>query len=93
MRARLLYAQLFGHFKDRVQVLARVSASASQFQTPTVAPNVHEIGGYLNVDGEILERLRLRVFSLIRVPFLVEGEPPTDPMMSVVFGASLTGVF
>ena len=53
MRGRLLYGQIFGRFADRIQILARVSASASQFQIPETSPNLHELGGYLQIDGMI----------------------------------------
>jgi hypothetical protein len=54
---------------------------------------VDEIGGYLHIDGALASWLRLRAWSLIRVPFLIQGALPTDPTYGVVLGLSLTGTF
>jgi hypothetical protein len=91
LQSRLLYGQLAARFADRLQILARVSASVSAFQTPTAAPNLDEIGGYLHLDGALASWLRLRAWSLIRVPFLIEGAPPTDLTYGLVVGVSLAG--
>jgi hypothetical protein len=91
MRGMLAYGQLSARAGERLRLLARVSVSATEFQTPTSAPNVDEAGGYLHVDGALASWLRLRVWSQLRVPFLIEGALPIETSYGLVFGASLTG--
>ena len=91
MRARLLYGQVAGNLGDGVHVLVRASASATEFTVPQTAANIHEIGAYAHLDGQILSSLRLRAWSLLRVPFLVRGEPTTIPATGTIVGVSLTG--
>jgi hypothetical protein len=93
MRARLLYGQVLGNIGERVHVLVRASASATEFTVPETAANIHEIGAYAHLDGQILASLRLRAWSLLRVPFLVRGEAPTTPATGTIVGVSLTGSF
>jgi hypothetical protein len=93
MRGRLLYGQVLGNIGDRIQVLVRGSASATEFTVPETAANIHEIGAYAHLDGQVLSWLRVRTWSLLRVPFLVRGEAPTTPTTSVIAGGSLTGSF
>jgi hypothetical protein len=93
MRGRGYYVQLVGRFADRVQALARASANTSEFTTPDARPNVRELGAYLHLDGALASWVRLRAWSLLRVPFLVQDAPPGDAAPGVVFGSSLTGVF
>lgn len=93
LRGRLLYAQVGTRIGDRVQILARISASSSEYEIPTLAPNVDEVGGYLQLDGSLCTWLRVRASSLIRVPFLLQGATPWDPTFGLVVGISLIGTF
>ena len=93
MRGRLLYGQVLGNIGDRVHVLVRASASATEFTVPETAAHIHEIGAYAHLDGQILSSLRLRAWSLLRVPFLVRGESTTTPATGTIVGVSLTGSF
>jgi hypothetical protein len=92
MRGVLGYSQLAARAGERIQLLARLSVSASQFQTSGSASSLDEVGGYLHVEGRLATWLRLRAWSLLRVPFLIDGELPRDPSYGLVLGASLTGV-
>jgi hypothetical protein len=87
------YGQLVGRFRARVQLLARASLGATEFETPTAAPNLWELGGYVHLDGALSSWLRLRAWSLLRAPFLVQGEPAVDASPSFTAGSSLTGTF
>jgi hypothetical protein len=87
------YGQLIGRFGARVQVLARASLSATEFETPSASPNLWELGGYLYLDATVASWLRLRAWSLVRAPFLVQGEPAVDASPSFTAGSSLTGSF
>jgi hypothetical protein len=91
LRGWLAYSQLASRAGERIHLLARLSVSASEFQTPTTTPNLDEVGAYFHLEGVLANWLRLRAWSTVRVPFLVEGELPTGLSYGVVFGASLTG--
>lgn len=91
LRGWLAYSQLASRAGERIHLLARLSVSASEFQTPTTTPNLDEVGAYFHLEGVLATWLRLRAWSTVRVPFLVEGELPTGLSYGVVFGASLTG--
>jgi hypothetical protein len=93
LRGRAAYVQLVGYLADRVQLLARATASATQFETPTESPNAHELGGYVRIEGTITRTLRLRVWSSALLPLLVQGETPAEARPGLVLGASLSGVF
>jgi hypothetical protein len=93
VRGRGFYVQIVGHAREHLQVLARASANANEFTTPTATSNVRELGGYLHVDGALVSWLRVRAWTLLRVPFLVQGEPPTSSPWGLGFGANLTGLF
>jgi hypothetical protein len=93
MRGRLLYGQVLGNLGDRLHVLVRASASATAFTVPEAAANIHELGAYAHLDGRLTSWLRVRAWSLLRVPFLVRGEAPTTPATNTIFGVSLTGSF
>jgi hypothetical protein len=93
MRGATGYGQLIGRFGARVQLLARASLGATEFETPTVAPNLWELGGYAHLDGALASWLRLRAWSLVRAPFLVQGAPAVDASPSFTAGSSLTGAF
>jgi hypothetical protein len=93
LRGRAAYAQLVGYVADRVQVLARATASATQFETPTESPNAHELAGYLRVEGTLTPTLRVRAWSSALLPLLVQGEPPAQARPGLIVGSSVTGVF
>ena len=90
---RSAYAQLMARFAERLQILARVSASATSFVGPTGGSTASEAGGYLSADGVIASWLRVRAWSLLRVPVVVEGQPPPPGASGLIAGASLTGTF
>jgi len=92
-RARVLYGQVLLRAGPAFVAMARVSASATQFQTPEAATNLHELGGSLNLDGPLAAWLRLRAWVAIRSPWLVQGEAPPAPGLGLMSGGSLTGVF
>src|SRR5450631_79268 len=93
LRGGLLYGQVGARIWERVQILARVSASATEYEIPTPSPNVDELGGYLQFDGALCSWLRVRASSLIRVPFLIQGATPWDQTFGLVVGLSLVGSF
>ena len=91
LQGETAYAQLFGHLSDRVQVLARVSVDGTRFETPTAIWNLNEVGASLSIDGAIATRLRLRAWSMVRAPFLVQGVLPIEAEGGGVVGISLAG--
>lgn len=93
LRGRTVYLQGIGRAGRRVQVLARLSASATSFETPAVTENLRELGGYLSIDATAASWLRLRAWSLLRLPYSQQDEPPPNSAVSLVFGSSLTGTF
>jgi hypothetical protein len=93
LRGGLVYGQLATRFSARIHLLSRLSVSMSQFETPTSTPNLDELGGYLHLEGTLATWLRLRAWSLLRVPFLLEGELPTELYYGVVAGVSLAGAY
>ena len=92
-KARVLYGQLVLRAGPAFLAMARVSASATQFQTPEAATNLHELGGSLNLDGPLAGWLRLRAWLAFRSPWLVQGEASPAPSLGLMSGGSLTGVF
>ena len=86
-----VYAQWVGRYAERVQILARLSANATRFETPAAVWNLHELGGALNVDGVLSSWLRIRAWSLIRTPILVQGELASEASFGAVLGLSLVG--
>jgi hypothetical protein len=90
MRGVLVYSQLASRAGERIQLLARLSVSATQFKTD-MASSQDELGGYLHIEGRLATWLRLRAWSLLRMPFVVNGELPTELNYGLVAGASLTG--
>ncbi len=93
LRGGLLYGQVAARLWGRLGILARVSASASEYQIPTPSPNVDELGGYAQLDGALSSWLRVRASSLIRVPFLIQGATPWDQTFGLIVGMSLVGTF
>ena len=93
LRGALLYGQLAARIWERLGILARLSASASEYEIPTPSPNVDELGGYLQLDGALCSWLRVRASSLVRVPFLIQGATPWDQTFGLVVGMSLAGSF
>jgi hypothetical protein len=87
------YAQLVARARDRLALVFRLSASATEFTTPTTAANVAELGGYLHLDGPLGSSLRLRAWSLARVPVAVEGGVPGEVSWGLASGGSLVGTF
>ena len=86
-----LYLQFIGRGSEHLQVLARLSGSGTRFETPTAIWNLHELGAYANVDGVLTSWLRVRAWTLLRVPILVQGVPPIDATLGAVTGLSLAG--
>jgi hypothetical protein len=93
LRSRLVYGQLAAHFGDRVRLLARMSVSSNEYTTPVTAPNLHELGGYLHLDGDIASWLRLRAWSLARLPLLIQGQLPGETTFGASGGLMLMGGF
>ena len=91
MQGETLYAQFVGYPGQRFQVLARLSADGTRFETPTAITNLNELGGYLSVDGALGTRMRLRAWSMLRAPIFVQGELPVETSVGGVFGLSLAG--
>ena len=93
MRGESAYVQYVGHSEDRVQVMARLFADVTQFETPATVWNLHELGGSISFDWILASWLRARVWSLLRAPILVQGELPISETMAGTAGLSLTGAF
>jgi hypothetical protein len=93
LRGAFAYAQLAARASERLRLLARMSVSATEFEVPAPAPNVDEVGGYLHVEGALAAWLRLRAWSMLRVPVLIQGALPTQTTYGVVLGGSLTGAY
>jgi hypothetical protein len=93
LRSRLAYGQLAARFGERVRLLARVSVAANAYTTPVSSPNIHELGGYLHLDGDLAAWLRLRAWSLLRVPLLIQGEFPGEATFGASGGLTLVGGF
>jgi hypothetical protein len=91
MQGANAYGQFAGHSNDRVQIVARLFADVTQFETPTLAWNLHELGGYLSVDATLTGWLRLRAWSMLRAPILVQGVLPAGPSVAGAAGLSLAG--
>jgi hypothetical protein len=81
------------HVAARLALVARASVSTTTFEVPSAVLNVDEVGGNLHLDGLVTPWLRLRAWSLIRVPFLIQGAFPTEASYGVVAGASLTATY
>jgi len=90
-------AQMYGHvltrIGNRVRLLGRLSANATESATPTLAANVDEIDGYFDLDGAVASWLRVRAWSLVRVPVLIQGAVPSNPTYGTIFGLGMTGNF
>ena len=91
MQGENLYLQFVGHTERRLQILARLSASGTRFETPTAIWNLHELGGYANLDGVLTSWLRLRAWTLLRAPILVQGALPVQASFGAVAGLGLAG--
>ena len=85
------YVQFLGHFSERFQVVARLSGDGTRFETPTAIWNLNELAATLSVDGAIATRLRLRAWSMLRAPILVQGVLPIEAAGGGVVGISLAG--
>jgi hypothetical protein len=86
-----LYVQWVGRYANRLQIFARLSANGTRFETPATVSNLHELGGTLNLDGVLTSWLRMRAWSLVRVPILVQGEIASQASFGTVLGLSLVG--
>jgi hypothetical protein len=86
-----LYVQFVGQGAGRLQILARLSANGTRFETPTAIWNLHELGGYANLDGVLTPWLRLRAWTLLRAPILVQGALPVEASFGAVAGLGLAG--
>ena len=86
-----LYVQWVGRYAERLQIFARLSANGTRFETPATVWNLHEVGGSLNVDGVLASWLRVRAWSLVRAPILVQGELASQASFGTVLGLSLVG--
>ncbi len=91
MQGETAYLQFLGHFGERFQVMARLSGDGTRFETPTAIANLNELGAYLSVDGALATRLRLRAWSMLRAPFLVQGALPIEASGGGIVGISLAG--
>jgi hypothetical protein len=93
LRARTAYLQAVVRARERLQILARVSGSYNQFETPDQALDIVELGGYAHVDGAITSWLRLRAWSLLRLPVSLQGQLNPGAGYGTVLGGSATGRF
>jgi hypothetical protein len=93
MSGRLAYAEIVARLADRFALVARGSVSTTAFEVPSPLLNVDEIGGNIHLDGPLASWLRLRLWALIRVPFLIQGAFPTGASYGVVAGTSLTASY
>jgi hypothetical protein len=91
MQGETAYAQFLGHFGRSFQVVARLSGDGTRFETPTAIWNLNEIAGYLSVDGPLWSNVRLRAYSMLRAPILVQGVLPIAAEGGGVAGISLAG--
>jgi hypothetical protein len=91
MQGETAYVQFLGHFGERFQVLARLSGDGTRFETPTAIWNLNELGATISVDGALTTRLRLRLWSMLRAPILVQGVLPIEVAGGGVAGLSLAG--
>jgi hypothetical protein len=92
LRSRSLYGQVLGRFRDRVRLLARVSATASDFLVPAANPNTQELDGFLQLDASVAAWLRLRGRALLRAPLGGVGQA-ANTGMGLVLGLDATGMF
>ena len=93
LRGGQIYGHVLARLGGRVRLLARLTASATEYTTPTLAANVDEIGGYVDLDGALTTWLRLRAWSLVRAPILIQGALPSDPSYGAILGLNMTGSF
>jgi len=91
LQGETAYAEFIGRFGEGVQVVARLSGDGTRFETPTAIWNLNELGAYLSVEGAIATRLRLRAYSMLRAPILVQGVLPIEAAGGGVVGISLAG--
>ena len=93
LRGGQIYGHVLARLGGRVRLLARLTASATEYTSPTLAANVDEIGGYVDLDGALTTWLRLRAWSLVRAPILIQGALPSDPSYGAILGLNMTGRF
>jgi hypothetical protein len=91
IQGEAVYLQLLAHHDEAIRIVARVSFDGTRFDTASETWNLHELGGYLDIEGAVRPWLRLRVWSLLRAALLVQGEPPTYPTFGGSAGLSLAG--
>ena len=91
MQGGAVYAQIVGRWDERMQLLARLSADGTRFQTPAAAWNLQELGGYFSADGALAGWLRLRAWFMWRAPFQVQGAVPAGVSFGGAAGLSLAG--
>ena len=85
------YVQFLGNFANRFQVNARLSGDGTRFESPTAIWNLNELGAYLSVDGPLWANVRVRAYSMLRAPFLVQGVLPIAAEGGAVAGISVAG--
>jgi len=91
MQGENVYAQFVGRHSARVQVLARLSAGATRFDSGSGIWNLHEAVGSVSLDGAITSWLRVRAWSMLRAPILEQGAPPAAASVGGAAGLSIAG--
>jgi hypothetical protein len=93
LRSRGVYAQFVSSRLRRLQLVARVDASANRFAAADArAVDLSEAGGYLHLQLRLGEHVRLRARALARLP-LGGGGPPQQTTLAFVGGVDLTGTW
>jgi hypothetical protein len=93
LRGRSAYAQFVLRTPQRLQLLARASGSMNEFETPDAALDIFELGGYAHLEGVLTSWLRLRAWSLLRIPVSVQGQTNPGAGYGTMLGGTMTGVF
>jgi hypothetical protein len=86
MRSRTVYAQIVARRRPRLLVVARVTGTTTELTLPTTMANATEVGGTLLIDAAITAWLRVRAHGLVRVPVVVQGQPPAGEGFGYTMG-------
>ena len=87
----LLQRAIIERTAARVQVLARLSAGATRFDSGSGIWNLHEAVGSVSLDGAITSWLRVRAWSMLRAPILEQGALPAAASVGGAAGLSIAG--
>jgi hypothetical protein len=92
IRSRTAYAQILGHLGRRLRLLARASASGSDFTTPDPNVNTRELDGFFQLDAGVAAWVRLRARALVRAPLAFDEESSVNAP-GLVLDLDATGTF